>query len=178
MAVVTGSRTPEEIAALAEEISACRVCAFSEQPLPHTPNPVAVISATARVCICGQAPGTRVHASGRPFTDPSGNRLRQLMGIGEDIFYDPARLAIVIAIRGASTTHVRASTNSASAWARGHRRRPNKSAAPWRFRLATSCIPASRRASPRSWSEMAASSTDISRNWGATRSIKLSPRAS
>ena len=95
MAVVTGSRTPEEIAALAEEISACRVCAFSEQPLPHTPNPVAVISATARVCICGQAPGTRVHASGRPFTDPSGNRLRQWMGIGEDIFYDPARLAIV-----------------------------------------------------------------------------------
>lgn len=95
MAVVTGSQAPQEMVALADEISSCRVCAGSEKPLTHAPNPVAVISATARICICGQAPGTRVHASGRPFTDPSGDRLRQWMGIGEEAFYDPARLAIV-----------------------------------------------------------------------------------
>lgn len=52
-------------------------------------------SATARLLIAGQAPGTRVHASGRPFTDPSGNRLRRWLGIGADVFYDPARVAIL-----------------------------------------------------------------------------------
>lgn len=45
--------------------------------------------------VCGQAPGTRVHASGAPFTDPSGVRLRQWMGIGEDVFYDAAAVAVV-----------------------------------------------------------------------------------
>lgn len=49
----------------------------------------------ARLAICGQAPGTRVHASGRPFTDPSGDRLRTWLGIGPEIFYDPTRVAIV-----------------------------------------------------------------------------------
>lgn len=64
-------------------------------PLPHAPRPVLQVSSTARLCICGQAPGTRVHKSGRPFTDPSGDRLRDWMGIGEDVFYDPSQLAIV-----------------------------------------------------------------------------------
>ncbi|MFZ2100872.1 MAG: uracil-DNA glycosylase family protein, partial [Oricola sp.] len=58
-------------------------------------NPVCVPSARARIAICGQAPGTRVHQSGRPFTDPSGVRLRDWMGIGEEVFYDPARIAII-----------------------------------------------------------------------------------
>ncbi len=53
------------------------------------------LSSTARLCIAGQAPGARVHASGRPFTDPSGERLRDWMGVGEAEFYDPAKLAIV-----------------------------------------------------------------------------------
>jgi uracil-DNA glycosylase len=53
------------------------------------------VSATARVLVAGQAPGTRVHASGRPFTDPSGDRLRSWMGIAEDVFYDASRIAIV-----------------------------------------------------------------------------------
>ncbi len=53
------------------------------------------VSSTARLCICGQAPGTRVHQSGRPFTDPSGDRLRNWMDIDEEVFYDPARLAII-----------------------------------------------------------------------------------
>ena len=53
------------------------------------------LSTTARLCICGQAPGTRVHASGLPFNDPSGDRLRDWMGIGRDAFYDAGKLAIV-----------------------------------------------------------------------------------
>ncbi len=94
--------TPEEpkrerTEALAREIAKCRVCrdAPRRAPLPHEPRPVCVLSSTARIAICGQAPGTRVHASGRPFTDPSGDRLRDWMGVGEDVFYDASRIAIV-----------------------------------------------------------------------------------
>lgn len=53
------------------------------------------VDTRARLAITGQAPGTRVHASGRPFTDPSGDRLRAWLGIGEDVFYDERRVAIV-----------------------------------------------------------------------------------
>ena len=53
------------------------------------------VSATARIAICGQAPGTRVHASGVPFTDASGDRLRAWMAVTSDEFYDVARVAIV-----------------------------------------------------------------------------------
>jgi uracil-DNA glycosylase len=83
--------------ALAREIAACRVCRDTPRrtPLPHEPRPVCVLSSTARIAICGQAPGTRVHASGRPFTDPSGDRLRDWMGIGEELFYDADQIAIV-----------------------------------------------------------------------------------
>jgi uracil-DNA glycosylase len=84
---------------LLRRVRACTLCrdqpANAKPPLPHDPRPVVQASATARVLIAGQAPGTRVHASGRPFTDPSGDRLRSWMGIGEDVFYDPSRLAIV-----------------------------------------------------------------------------------
>ena len=80
-----------------EEIRGCRICVErpSGRPLPHEPRPVAILSPTARIAICGQAPGTRVHASGVPFTDPSGDRLRDWMGIGSEAFYDASRLAIV-----------------------------------------------------------------------------------
>lgn len=86
-----------KLEALASDVRACRICveAPEKSPLPHAPRPVLQVSATARLCICGQAPGTRVHQSGRPFTDPSGDRLRDWMGIGEDIFYDAGKLAIV-----------------------------------------------------------------------------------
>ncbi len=86
--------TPGELAAT---IAACRICrdAPLRAPLPHAPRPVLHLSATARLCISGQAPGTRVHASGLPFDDPSGDRLRAWMGIGRDIFYDTDKLAIV-----------------------------------------------------------------------------------
>lgn len=63
--------------------------------MPHEPRPVFVPSRKARICIAGQAPGTRVHESGKPFTDPSGERLRDWMGIGEDVFYDADKLAII-----------------------------------------------------------------------------------
>ena len=84
--------------ALGAEIAACRRCRdapMMRHPLPHEPRPVLRISSTARVAICGQAPGTRVHASGLPFDDPSGDRLRDWMGIGRDVFYDATRVAVV-----------------------------------------------------------------------------------
>lgn len=82
---------------LVKRIEACRICRDNPRGrvLPHEPRPVLQPSTTARILIAGQAPGTRVHASGRPFTDPSGDRLRQWLGIGSDIFYDPARVAIL-----------------------------------------------------------------------------------
>jgi uracil-DNA glycosylase len=85
------------LAALAEDIRACRVCRDAPRygpPLPHEPRPVFQVSSSARICIAGQAPGVRVHASGRPYTDPSGVRLRSWLGLGEDIFYDPRVVAV------------------------------------------------------------------------------------
>ena len=83
---------------LVAEVRACRICRDAPRygpPLPHEPRPVLQVSSAARLCIAGQAPGVRVHASGRPFTDPSGVRLREWLGIGEEIFYDPQKVAIV-----------------------------------------------------------------------------------
>ncbi|MEM9330702.1 MAG: uracil-DNA glycosylase family protein [Pseudomonadota bacterium] len=84
------------ISDLKEQISSCKICATDPigSPLPHDPRPVAVISEQAKIRIIGQAPGTRVHESGRPFTDPSGDRLRDWMGIDEEDFYNPDKLAI------------------------------------------------------------------------------------
>lgn len=82
---------------LVADIRACRVCRETPtgRPLTHEPRPVLQVDGRARLAIAGQAPGTRVHASGRPFTDPSGDRLRAWMGTGPDVFYDARRLAIV-----------------------------------------------------------------------------------
>lgn len=82
---------------LAAEIRACRVCLDrpSGRPLPHAPRPVFRGQRSARILVAGQAPGTRVHASGMPFTDPSGVRLRAWMGVDEATFYDAARIAVV-----------------------------------------------------------------------------------
>ncbi len=82
---------------LADEIRACRVCVEAPQgaPLAHEPRPVLRVSRTARLGLVGQAPGTRVHASGVPFSDPSGERLRDWMGVTPDEFYDVRRIAIV-----------------------------------------------------------------------------------
>ncbi len=79
------------------DIKRCRICIDDpvSVPLPHEPRPVFQVSAKAKLVICGQAPGTRVHLSGRPFTDRSGDRLREWMGIGEHVFYDASRVAVI-----------------------------------------------------------------------------------
>jgi uracil-DNA glycosylase len=86
-----------ELADVLNSIRACRLCVDDPRgkPLPHAPRPVLRASATARLAVCGQAPGTRVHASGTPFTDPSGERLRAWMGVSAEEFYDESRLAVV-----------------------------------------------------------------------------------
>lgn len=85
-----------DVEALSKQISTCRKCIEDPigSPIPHDPRPVAVLSSKAKLMIIGQAPGTRVHASGKPFTDPSGDRLRDWMGIDEEVFYNPNKLAI------------------------------------------------------------------------------------
>ncbi|MEJ8567320.1 uracil-DNA glycosylase family protein [Elongatibacter sediminis] len=75
-----------------ERVRACTLCAAH---LPHGPRPVVQAHADARILVAGQAPGRRVHASGKPFDDPSGERLRDWMGIGADVFYDARRIAIL-----------------------------------------------------------------------------------
>ena len=86
-----------ELDRLLRVIRACRICRDRPigAPLPHEPRPVVRVSETATVCIVGQAPGTRVHASGMPFTDPSGDRLRAWLGVDAETFYDVSRIAIV-----------------------------------------------------------------------------------
>jgi uracil-DNA glycosylase len=86
-----------ELDALEHEISGCRICAarFAETATAHAPRPVFWVRPGARLLIAGQAPGMRVHASGRPFTDPSGDRLRDWMGVDAETFYDRARVAIL-----------------------------------------------------------------------------------
>ncbi|WP_170788206.1 uracil-DNA glycosylase family protein [Ruegeria lacuscaerulensis] len=82
---------------LEKDIAACRICAdrFAATETAHEPRPVVWFRQGTPILIAGQAPGARVHASGRPFTDPSGDRLRDWLGIGEDVFYDRARVSIV-----------------------------------------------------------------------------------
>ena len=83
--------TADRLAAVLAEARACRLCS----DLPLGPRPVLRASTTARLAIVSQAPGTKVHASGLPFDDRSGDRLRDWLGIDRDIFYDTSRLAIV-----------------------------------------------------------------------------------
>ncbi len=77
---------------LLAEIRACRLC---EAHLPLGPNPVLRASATAKLLVVGQAPGTRVHASGIPWNDASGIRLRHWLGMERERFYDERDIAIV-----------------------------------------------------------------------------------
>jgi uracil-DNA glycosylase len=95
----TGERQAA-LEALLADIASCRICRDAPlggpaNALPHEPRPVCVASSRAPILIAGQAPGTRVHQSGRPFTDPSGDRLRDWLGVDEAQFYDPDNFAIV-----------------------------------------------------------------------------------
>ncbi|WP_420475688.1 uracil-DNA glycosylase family protein [Noviherbaspirillum sp. ST9] len=77
---------------LLSEIRACRLC---EKHLPYGPRPVVQAGAGARLLIVGQAPGRRVHETGIPWNDPSGERLRDWLGVPREQFYDESRIAIV-----------------------------------------------------------------------------------
>jgi len=85
-------KKPERIDTLLTSIRACTVCAAH---LPLGPRPIVQIGTGARLLIVGQAPGAKVHASGVPWNDASGRRLREWLGIDEKIFYDASRVAIV-----------------------------------------------------------------------------------
>lgn len=77
---------------LLQQIRACRIC---EEHLPLGPRPVLHASASAKLLLVGQAPGTKVHASGIPWDDQSGKRLRQWLGLEPGTFYDASQIAIV-----------------------------------------------------------------------------------
>ena len=90
-------RQTDELASLdfAQLVARVRACTLCREKLPHEPRPVVQLSETSRILIVGQAPGRKVHETGLPFNDPSGDRLRQWMGIGRDAFYDERRVAIL-----------------------------------------------------------------------------------
>lgn len=81
-----------KLPALLRGIRACRLC---EAQLPLGPRPVLRASTSAKLLIVGQAPGTRVHESGVPWSDASGKRLREWLQVDEATFYDERRVAIV-----------------------------------------------------------------------------------
>ncbi|MEP5295358.1 MAG: uracil-DNA glycosylase family protein [Paracoccaceae bacterium] len=83
--------TSRPIADLIKKIKACTVCAG----LPLGPNPIFQIGSEAKILIAGQAPGRITHLKSTPFDDPSGNRLRDWLGVDRASFYDPSKFAIV-----------------------------------------------------------------------------------
>lgn len=85
------------LASLKSEIDRCGICAdrFSKTHTRHSPRPVFWAGKGARILIAGQAPGLRVHESGRPFDDRSGDRLRAWLGVSHDEFYDQSQFAIL-----------------------------------------------------------------------------------
>jgi uracil-DNA glycosylase len=82
----------ESFTRLLARIEACRICA---PRLPLGPRPIVAARPSARLLIAGQAPGSRVHATGIPWNDPSGDRLRDWLGLDRSTFYDPRRVALV-----------------------------------------------------------------------------------
>lgn len=87
----------DALAAMTARIKRCHICVDQsfKAPLPHEPNPIIVTSATARIAICGQAPGNLADQSSLPFNDPSGDRLRQWLGVDRKVFYNPQYFAII-----------------------------------------------------------------------------------
>ena len=82
----------ESFLSLLTEVRACSLC---KENLPLGPRPVLQLHPKARVLIAGQAPGKKVHESGVPFDDASGNRLREWLGVTPEVFYDPEQIAIL-----------------------------------------------------------------------------------
>jgi uracil-DNA glycosylase len=88
------SRTPKSVS-LDELLVAVRACRACERHLPLGPRPIVQAHAAARILVVGQAPGLRVHKTGVPWDDLSGERLRDWMGVEKDTFYDASRVAII-----------------------------------------------------------------------------------
>ena len=88
-----GGRLRPSFEAFAGEVRACRLC--RGRYFDHEPRPVFQAEPGAKLFLVGQAPGRRVHETGLPFNDPSGDNLREWMGLTRDQFYDPTLLAIV-----------------------------------------------------------------------------------
>ncbi len=82
----------QALSKLVNEIRSCTLCA---EHLPLGPRPIVQVNGSAKILIVGQAPGSRVHESGIPFNDPSGDRLRDWMGIDKEVFYDEKKIALV-----------------------------------------------------------------------------------
>ena len=90
--MVEPTASDRDLADLVDAARACRVCAAH---LPLGPRPVLRATTTARLLIVGQAPGTKVHETGVPWNDPSGDRLRDWLDLDREAFYDEARIAIM-----------------------------------------------------------------------------------
>jgi uracil-DNA glycosylase len=86
------SKPMTDLDQLLADIRACRICADA---LPLGPRPILRATSSARIMIVGQAPGTRVHETGIPWNDRSGDRLRGWLALDRDVFYDESRIAIV-----------------------------------------------------------------------------------
>jgi uracil-DNA glycosylase len=80
---------------LSDLLRDARACDLCRADLPLGPRPVLQVSDQAPILIAGQAPGSKVHATGIPFDDPSGDRLRRWLGVEREVFYDPAKFAIL-----------------------------------------------------------------------------------
>lgn len=85
-------RTMTTLASLLRDVRACTLCA---EHLPHGPRPVLQMHGSSRILIAGQAPGRKVHETGIPFDDASGERLRTWLGVSSEVFYDATRVAIL-----------------------------------------------------------------------------------
>ncbi len=92
MSAVSENHERQLLDVLLDEVRACRAC---EAHLPLGPKPTLRASTDARLLLVGQAPGTKVHATGIPWNDPSGDRLRQWLEIDRDLFYDETKIAII-----------------------------------------------------------------------------------
>lgn len=82
----------EKLSVLLDDIRSCRIC---EKYLVHEPRPIVQLDYSATILIVGQAPGRKVQETGIPFADPSGDRLRDWMGVSKDVFYDASKIALL-----------------------------------------------------------------------------------
>jgi len=89
---LSGNIVMSSFNSLLTKVCGCTICAAH---LPHGVRPVLQLHPQARVLIAGQSPGRKVHESGVPFDDASGERLREWMGVTREVFYDPKQIAIV-----------------------------------------------------------------------------------